>query len=128
MTEVIPPEPDPHHHEGEASILPFPFPFHLRRADEPLSPHLAPADFTGDRGELLDDWLTWVHGKPDQALLAIEYLDWEKWQRKWNTFSDEKLREIHEGNIREATKLRDQGHGDIIDNYWPHLNQPLSEE
>lgn len=104
---------------------PFPFPFHRKRDGEPRYPRVIKS--TMSQSELAETsadtiaWHKWSWKQPDFVLLYQERNLFEQMQNTQVPLPDDELDTIKSRLILEATKLRNTGHGELVDRFWPHL-------
>jgi hypothetical protein len=113
--------------KGEwASVPAFPLPLHVPREGEPpfTLPLFMRSSFSDtDAVKQEPSFIGWALHQPDVRLFAAEHFLYEAWYASKGTMTDKDFEPIIQDQLAEAHKLQDQGKGELIERFWPHLLQ-----
>lgn len=73
-------------------------------------------------------WGLWTQEQPDYELLSWELTQIEEWEFTRGQVEEPRLQLHRRELIAWAQKVREQGYGDVIDQYWSHLAQLETQE
>ncbi len=111
--------------EYSPTVPNFPFPFHIRHDGEPLYPRILRSDdhphLASEKGQEGFKWMKWMYQQPDWYLLFFERSVFERIQHTRFEISQKELEQIKQQWFDAAQELREQGHGEVLDIYWPHV-------